>query len=179
MKKWILRGLLGLAGLLALLAGGLALMAQRADAGVSRAAIEIAATPEALWPWFNEPDKYRQWVGWVTNVEIVNPELPGVGRKAVTTMREPGSAEPVRVESVVSVYEQPHRIVADIALPGFFTGSQTVRLVDLNGRTRVEMENRIHYTMAIVRLLEPLATPSATAKLEQDLAALKSVAEKP
>jgi hypothetical protein len=43
----------------------------------------------------------------------------------------------------------------------------------------VLLESRIRYTPWLVRLLEPLATPSATSKLDQDLAALKALVEKP
>jgi hypothetical protein len=63
-------------------------------------------------------------------------------------------------------------------LPGIFTGSQTYQLTDLGGaRTRVEIASRIRYTSWFARLLEPVLTPSATCKLAQDLATLKTEVE--
>ena len=46
------------------------------------------------------------------------------------------------------------------------------------GRTRIQVDSRIHYTPWIIRPLEPLATPAATKKLDQDFAALKRLIEK-
>ncbi len=178
MKKWLVRVLAGTVGVLVLLVAVLALMGQREDAGLSLASIEISAPTEQVWRWIEEPDKFKQWVGWVTSVEVLNSEVNGVGRKTVVLMNEPGSSELVRIESVSTAYDPPRHFSADVALPGFFTGSQSYQLTDLGGGlTRVQLESRIHYTMWMVRLLEPVATPSSTPKLEQDLVTLKSKIE--
>jgi uncharacterized protein YndB with AHSA1/START domain len=159
-------------------AASLALMGLRADAGLSRSSIEIEAPPEQVWRWIEDEDKFKQWVAWVVSVEEVHPGVKGVGRKTVTTMKEPGSAEPVRIESTWTEYMPPSRMSADVAFPGLFTGSQSYELTSLGPtRTKVQIETRIHYKSWLVRLLEPLATPSSTQKNDQDLAALKRLIE--
>jgi hypothetical protein len=66
-----------------------------------------------------------------------------------------------------------------VEVPGLFTGAQTYELTSLdNGRTRVEIRSRIRYTSWIVRLFEPMATPSSTKKLDQDLSTLKGLVER-
>jgi carbon monoxide dehydrogenase subunit G len=178
MKKWTVRICGGVAGVLALTLVALALMGLRRGAGFSRSVIEIRATREQVWLWIEENDKFKEWVGWVTSVEVLNPEVKGVGRTTVVLMKEPGSPELVRVEAECTEYAPPGRFVADVTSPGLFTGSQSYELTDLGGgRTRVQIDNRIRYTPWFLRLLEPLATPSATKKLDQDLAALKRVVE--
>jgi uncharacterized protein YndB with AHSA1/START domain len=178
MKKWLLRIVGGFVGVLVLAVAALALMGLRQDAGVSIASIEIAATPEQIWPWIEEPEKFKRWVGWVVSVDVANPEVQGVGRKTVVMMNEPSSPEPVRIESIWTEYQPPTKFSADVSFPGLFTGSQTHQLTDLgNGRTRMQTESRIHYDAWYVRLIEPLATPSSTSKLESDLATLKPLVE--
>ena len=93
-------------------------------------------------------------------------------------MNEPGSPQPIRIDVVWTGYTPPAQYAVDVAFPGIFTGSQTYQLTDLGGtRTRVEIASRIHYTSWFTRLLEPLVTPSATRKLEQDLGTLKTQVE--
>lgn len=178
MKKWIVRVLGGFAGILFLAVVVLAAMGLRQDAGVSVASVEIATSPETVWPWLVENEKFKQWVGWVVGVEVLNPEVTGVGRRTVTLMEEPGSPERVRIEAVWTEVARPTRFSADVRFPGLFTGTQTHALTDLgNGRTRVQTETRIHYDAWFVRLLEPIATPSSTGKIESDLLALKKLVE--
>jgi uncharacterized protein YndB with AHSA1/START domain len=177
MKKWLIRIMVGLVGAVVLAAVVLWLMGLRQDAGVSRASVEINAPREQVWPWVEEGDKNKKWIGWVVDVQPVN-SVTGVGQKRVVLMNEPGSPRPVRLEAEFTEYNPPARLSADVTIPGLFTGSQGYELTDLgNGRTRVEIVNRIHYTSWFVRLFEPMATPSATSKIERDLAALKTQVE--
>jgi len=179
MKKWLLRASFGAAGVIALAVASLTLMGLRDTAGLSTSSIEIDATPETVWPWIDQPDKFKQWVSWVVSVESPNPDVKGVGRKSIVLMKEPSSPEPVRIETVLTDYAPPMRLSADVKFPGLFTGSQTYQLKGLEGgRTRVQLDSRIHYTTWIIRLFEPLGTPSATKKLDQDFAALKRLIEK-
>jgi hypothetical protein len=93
-------------------------------------------------------------------------------------MKSPGSAELVRIESTLTEHAPPERLAAQVVSPGLFTGSQTYQLTDLGQeRTRVDVTTRVHYNSALVRLLEPLMTPSSTGKIEADLAMLKKLAE--
>jgi uncharacterized protein YndB with AHSA1/START domain len=177
MKIWLPRILLGLVGVVIAVASVLALMGRRQDAGLSRTSAEINVSPEQLWPWLDEPDKFKQWVSWVVEVQVTHP-VTGVGRQAVVMMQSPGSSELVRIETTLTEHAPPHRLAADIVSPGLFTGSQTFQLTDLGqGRARVDVTNRIHYTSALVRLFEPLMTPSSTGKIDGDLAMLKKLAE--
>jgi uncharacterized protein YndB with AHSA1/START domain len=177
MKRWVLRILLGLAGVLVVATSVLALMGIRQDAGVSRASAEIKAPREQVWLWIEEPDKFKQWVGWVVDIQTIN-SVKGVGHRDIVIMNEPGSQERVRIESTWTEYAPPDRFAASAVFPGLFTGSQSYKLTDLGqGRSRLEITSRIHYTSPLIRLFEPLATPSSTRKIESDLARLKTLAE--
>jgi uncharacterized protein YndB with AHSA1/START domain len=177
MKIWLPRIILGFFGLVIAVTCVLALMGRRQDAGVSRSSVEINASREQLWPWLDEPDKFKRWVSWVVEVQTVNPAR-GVGRQTVVMMQSPGSSELVRIEATLTEHAPPQRLAADIVSPGLFSGSQNFQLTDLGqGRTRVDVTNRIHYTSALVRLLEPLMTPSSTGKIDGDLSMLKKLAE--
>jgi hypothetical protein len=124
-------------------------------------------------------DKFKQWVGWVTDVQVLNPEVTGVGRKTIVLMNEPNSPERVRLESTWTAYMPPAHLAVDVTLPGLFNGAQSHTLTNLDsGRTRVETKTRIRYTSWFIRLLEPVVTPSSTRKQEQDLAKLKALVEK-
>ena len=177
MKKWLIGILGGLAGAAALATATLWLMGRRQDAGVSRASVEINAPREQVWPWIEEGDKSKKWIGWVVGVADAN-SLNGIGHKRVVLMNEPSSPNPLRLEVEFTEFNPPERLMARVAIADLFTGSQRYELTELDtGRTRVELVNRIHYTSWLVRLFEPLATPSATRKIEQDLASLKTQVE--
>ena len=103
MKRWAIRVLIGLAAAIALAVAVLAAMGLRQEAGVPRASIDIKASREQLWPWIEEAERFKQWVSLVTSVEVLNPDVKGVGRRTVVLMNEPRSPEPVRIESVWTV----------------------------------------------------------------------------
>jgi uncharacterized protein YndB with AHSA1/START domain len=177
MKIWIPRVLLGLVAVIIATVSVLALMGRRQDAGVSRASIELDASPEEIWSWLIDPDKFKQWVSWVVEVQVITP-VQGVGRQTVVLMKSPGSTEPVRIEVTITEHAPPRRLAATIVSSGLFTGTQTYQLTDLaQGRTRLEVINHIRYATAPLRLLAPLTTPSATRKTEGDFATLKRLVE--
>jgi carbon monoxide dehydrogenase subunit G len=69
----------------------------------------------------------------------------------------------------------------DLAMstPGAFEGTQTYKLTDLgNGRTHLEIAGQYRYTVWIAQLFEPLITPAAQKKMDDDAARLKSLVER-
>ena len=74
--KWI--GIV-LAALLILPVVTLLILGQRKDAGHLHGSIEIAASPQQLFPWLVEGDKLKQWVSWLVEVRVPDPTVHGVG----------------------------------------------------------------------------------------------------
>jgi uncharacterized protein YndB with AHSA1/START domain len=176
--KWVVRIGGGIVAVLVLALVVLVVMGLRENAGLSVSSVEINAPPERVWQWIEDPDKFKQWVSWTIEVQSLTPDVKGVGARTLVLMKEPGSPEPVRIESVCTQYAPPMRFSADVRFPGLFDGSQSYQLTGLTGgRTRIQIDTRIRYTAWLVRLLEPLATPQSTSKLDQDLATLKKLIE--
>jgi uncharacterized protein YndB with AHSA1/START domain len=171
--KWVIRILAGLVGLL--LVGAMILLAlgQRHDAGVVRGSVEIARSPEAVWPWLTDPAKLRTWVGWVVEIRNVstNDEI------WVMEDRNNGNAR-MEIHASTMALDPPRRIVEHLSVPQSFQGNQEYRLTNLGGgRTRLEVEGHWHYDQWLFSLMEPLVTPEARKKLVEDLERLKSLIE--
>jgi len=58
----------------------LLILGQRKDAGHMHGSIEIAASPQQLFPWLVEGDKLKQWVSWLVEVRVPDPTVHGVER---------------------------------------------------------------------------------------------------
>src|SRR5882724_5260064 len=83
--KWI--GIV-LAALLILPVVTLLILGLRKDAGHLHESIEIAASPQQLWPWLEDGDKLKQWVGWLVEVQVSGPSQHGVGASHVWVMKD-------------------------------------------------------------------------------------------
>jgi uncharacterized protein YndB with AHSA1/START domain len=178
--KWVLPLAAGLLAALTVAAITLVALGHRANAGRTLTAVEIAAPPQQVWRWIEEPDKLKQWISWVVEIRT-QPGSPafGEGAKRVIVMRDPNeggalmSIDGVCLKSRPPAYEE-----LSLTTPGAFVGAETYRLTALdNGHTRLEVAGQFRYTMWMAQLMEPLITPAAQKKMDGDLAHLKTLVE--
>lgn len=175
--KWI--GIV-LAVLLILPVVTLLVLGQRKDAGHLHRSIEIAASPEQLWPWLEDGDKLKQWVSWLVDVRVPDPASHGVGASKVWVMKdENNGGMQMQIIAKNREYAPPSRLVLQISTDKEeFTGENVYELVDLgNGRTRLEMDSRYRFANWFANLMEPVITPSARKKMVADADRLKSMVE--
>jgi len=174
--KWI--GIV-LAALLILPVVTLFLLGLRKDAGHLHGSIEIAASPQQLFPWLVEGDKLKQWVGWLVEVRVPDPANRGVGSSRVWVMKdENNGGKLMQIVAETREYAPPSRLVLQISSEGQFTGDNVYELVDLgNGRTRLEVDSRFRFANWFFNLMEPVVTPAARKKMIADEARLKALVE--
>ena len=152
----------------------------RKDAGHLHGSIEIAASPQQLWPWLEDGDKLKQWVGWLVDVQVPDPSLHGVGASHVWVMKdENNGGAMMRIVAKTRKYAPPAHLILEISsTDGQFTGENVYELVDLgSGRTRLDMDSRYHLSNWFANLMEPVVTPAAGKKMVAYAARLKSVVE--
>ena len=179
MKKFLLWVLCGFLGLLVAGFGVLLAMSHRDGAGRSQASIEIAAPPDAVWTWLNDPAKVKQWVSWLVEVRSPAPDARGVGVKQVWVMRDENSGgQLMEVEGTITEFTPPARMTVHTATAGAFDGDQVYRLTDLgHNHTRLDMDSQYHFAIWLARLMEPLVTTQVKKKMIADLGHLKTLAE--
>jgi uncharacterized protein YndB with AHSA1/START domain len=175
--KWI--GIV-LASLLILPVVTLLILGLRKDAGHLHHSIEIAASPQQLWPWLEDGDKLKQWVGWLVDVQVPDPSQHGVGATHIWVMTDENNrGAMMRIVAKNREYTRPSHLILQISSPdGQFTGENVYDLKDLgNGRTRLETDSQYHFSNWFANLMEPVITPAAGKKMVADEARLKSIVE--
>jgi hypothetical protein len=177
--KWIWRIVAVLVALPLLCAGVLLAMGMRGSAGRTHASIEIRGGPDRIWPWLDQSDKLKQWVSWLVDVRE-DPNSHAVNGKRVWVMRdENNGGELMEIPFTFTEYAPPSKMTVHASMPGTMEGLDAYRITDLgNGISRVESDGQYRYQMWMARLMEPLITSQAEAKMARDLAHLKELVEK-
>jgi uncharacterized protein YndB with AHSA1/START domain len=178
--KWFIRIAAGLVLVLAMAVVLLLIIGHRANAGRVSASTEISASPEQLWAYLNDGEKLKQWVSWLVEVRGWDPQHQGVGTSRTWVMRdENNGGQLMEIQGKCTEYAPPTRLTVLLSAGDIFDGEQAYRLTNLgNGRTRLDVASRYHFTPWFARLMEPLITPAAQKKMVGDLARLKSLVEK-
>ena len=178
MKKKLLVALGTVAGLLVLAVVVLLAMGQRAAEGRNDHTVEIAAPPEVVWRYLEEPEKLKLWVAWLHEVRREPPGPDGVVRREVWVMDDPNTQGRMELAAELVEVTPPRLVHVKVGVPGSFDGWIRYELSALDGgRTRLAYTSHFAYGPWLFRLLEPLVTPQAQKKLVADLAKLKAVAE--
>lgn len=179
--KWLKRIAIVLAVLVIVPIMTLLVLGQRANAGRSQAAIEIGASPDQLWTWIDDGERFKQWVSWTVDVQYPDPQnMHGVGARRVLVMKDENNGGALmRIIGKCTEYTRPSRMTVQLGdADGMFTGEETYTLKELaNGRTRLEVSGRFHYSIWFANLMEPLITPQAEKKMVMDMAHLKTLVE--
>jgi uncharacterized protein YndB with AHSA1/START domain len=135
-------------------------------------AIEIAAVPDALFPWLVEPELRLRWMGALVESEAVTPGPAEQGSLHRDVFEDHGQRTEVDAELVE--VDPGRALTVKLDAKGFeATSSQ--RLEAIPGGTRLSVVAR--FTMLAARLLAPIVTRHAQKQLETDLARLKELVE--
>jgi uncharacterized protein YndB with AHSA1/START domain len=175
--KWVLVVLGGLVGICVLAVLVLFAMGFRSGARENRALVEIACSREEVFAWISEPERQKQWVSWLVEVQDASPGVTGAGRNEVWVMDDPNMKQKISIASEYTGWDPPNRLEMNIHMDGFFDGTQVYTLTDAGGKTRLEQFAETRYLHPFYALLEPLVTPAAQKKMVADLAQLKAKAE--
>jgi uncharacterized protein YndB with AHSA1/START domain len=177
--KWIKWIFIIPAGLLALAVLTLLVLSNLPGAGKLHASIEIAAPRQKVWPWIDEGDKLKQWVSWLVDVRQELPRTPGSTQTWVMKDENNGGAM-MSLAGRCTEYVPPSRLTIAINAPEYgFDGGQSYVLNDLgNGKTRLDIDGKYHFSQWFANLMTPLVMLSAKSKLERDIAQLKVMAER-
>jgi uncharacterized protein YndB with AHSA1/START domain len=179
--KWVLRILLGLAAMVVLAVAALWLAGLRSDAGHSAAEVVIDRPPAQVFRWLADDDRLKKWIGGLIEIREISTPPNGceIGKKF--RMTEVYKGESVTMEGVTTRFERDRAVsiyVSSVGDPSNgFTETADYTLTDLGGKTRLRLEGQAKYLGFAPRLFEPIITPAATKKLNEDLQRLKSMAE--
>jgi uncharacterized protein YndB with AHSA1/START domain len=178
--KWILwigGGLIGVAVLACIV---LLALGQRANAGRTSASADINAPPAQVWQWLDDPGKLKQWISWMVEVRTPNGQpASGVGARRILVMKDENNGGTLmEIAGVYTKYQPPTEMDLAMSTPGAFEGTETYKLTDLgSGRTHLEISGQYRYTVWMAQLFEPLITPAAQKKMNDDMARLKTLVE--
>ncbi len=146
--------------------------------GQMHVSTEIAASPQQVWPWIDNGDKLKQWVSWLVDVKQAQPRAPGSTQTWVMKDENNGGML-MTLNGRCTEYVPDSRLAVAITSADEFDGAQSYTLTDLgNGRMRLDIDGRYHFTNWFANLMTPLIMPAARNKLVNDVAHLKALAEK-
>jgi uncharacterized protein YndB with AHSA1/START domain len=142
----------------------------RPSAGHVEASVEIDRIYLQVWPWIVQPDRQKQWIAGLVEVRQAGP------MRLTWILRDGGTQ--VEIQSEVTEQDPPFKWIRRIHTPGRFSGISQYHVVELaEGRTKVELIEDYKYDSWFTRLLEPLSTPRAKEKWQENLERLKRKVE--
>jgi uncharacterized protein YndB with AHSA1/START domain len=179
--KWVLRILGGLVALCVLAVGGLWMAGMRPGHGHVVAEIVIERPAAQVFQWLAEDERVKKWIGGLAEIRQLSAPAGGgeVGKKF--RLVEYYNNQRVEMEMDVTKYEKDRALsilVSSIGDPNNgFTETGDYTLAQENGKTRLRFDVQTKYSGFVLRLLEPLITPKAKEKLEDDFRRLKELVE--
>jgi uncharacterized protein YndB with AHSA1/START domain len=179
--KWLVRILGGLIGLMILCLAGFWLAGIRPGHGHVVEEIVIDRPAPEVFRWLAEDDRVKKWIEGLEEVKEVSKPAGGgeVGKKY--WLVEYYNGQRVEMEMVVTKFEKDHALSVLISSMGDpnngFSETGDYTLTEQEGKTRLRFEVQTKYNGFVLRMLEPLITPRAREKLEEDLRRLKELAE--
>jgi carbon monoxide dehydrogenase subunit G len=137
----------------------------------------IQCSPEALWPWLDDPERCKQWMKGLIEVR---PTCSGPRRKgytAVLVIQEGG--KPAEYEETILEYERARRF--KLRMVGGCLKNAAIevdyKLEDLGGRTQLEYEFSCESQSFFLKLLGPLLGVFARMQVKSFFKNLKKLAE--
>lgn len=176
--RWLKIILGSIAVLVFLMVASLWLAGMRDGAGRNEAQIVINKPAAEVMTWVVEPDKLKQWVGgFISSKDLSNVGMK-VGAKGETVVGDPKRPDVKYViQDELTAYEPGKLIELKMTAPGTFHGSVRYEFSETGGATTAKFTGQFEYDKWYFRLMEPLITPSAQKKTEEDMARLKAVVE--
>ena len=109
--KWIVRivGTLLALGVVCVL--GLFIASNRRDAGRMRGSVDIERSPDEVWAWLTEPEKLKQWVGWLVEIrpDTTKPHQ-GIGARDTWILDDPRMKQKMEMPNTVTLWEPPQEM---------------------------------------------------------------------
>ena len=177
--KWLLylgRGLVGLVVLAVVI-----LLALGGGRGTSRlgASVDVDRPPEVVFAWITEPDRLREWVGWLVEIRpLTAPPLQSGAREIWVMEDRNNNNQRMEIETEIVEYRPNEAVTARLTAAEGFTGRVAYGLIPLGpDGTRLTYAADYDFHHWLAKLLNPVITRSAQQKLEEDLARLKQQAE--
>lgn len=179
--KWILRILGGLVALFLLAIAGLWLAGMRPEHGRVVTEIEIDRPAAQVFRWLADDERVKKWVGGLEEIRLLSAPADGGEAGKKFRMAEVYRNERMEMEMAVTKYEKDRALsilVSSVGDPNNgFTETGDYTLTERNGKTRLRFDVQTRYFGFLPRLFEPLITPEAKEKLQDDFRRLKGLVE--
>jgi uncharacterized protein YndB with AHSA1/START domain len=138
-------------------------------------AVEIDASPEAVFPYLADGERRLRWMGALLETEQLTEGPPAVGSRWRDVFEN--LSQRVELEAEVAVYEPPRRLL--VKLSSRQVDATSEQLLEANGgRTRLTAVIETEYKTVTARLASGLVAHVAQRQLEEDLATLKGLVER-
>lgn len=177
--KWLLYLGVGLVGLLVLAV--VILLALGGGRGTSHleASVEVDRPPAVVFTWITEPDRLREWVGWLVEIRPLTAQRLQPGAREIWVMEDRNNNnQRMEIETEIIEHRANEAVTARLTAAEGFTGRVVYGLTPLGAdRTRLTYAADYEFHHWLAKLLNPVITRSAQQKLEEDLARLKQRAE--
>ena len=134
-------------------------------------------SPEALWPWIDDPERCKQWMKGLLEVRPTSTGPRRKGYTAVLVIQE--GRKPVEYQETILEYETARRF--KLRLVGGCLKSSAIevdyKLEDLGARTRLDYEMACDSQSFALKLIGPLFGLFARMQLRRFFKRLKDLAE--
>jgi carbon monoxide dehydrogenase subunit G len=136
-------------------------------------AVEIAAPPEAVWPWLVDPSLRLRWIDGLVESRTATPGPPRAGTRGQEVIELKGRWT---LDSEIVEHAEPSRLTVRVSTKGLQTTS-TFTLESTATGTRLAQSAETEFGFVFKRLLGSVVSGQAQRKIERDLAQLKELVE--
>ena len=177
--KWVWRIFGGIAALVVLCAAGLWLYGLRPSHGRNSATIEINRPAAQVWRYMTNDELTKKWVSGLEEIRHMTPGVTGAGEKLYLVEAYEGERFPMEmtIERVVEPRELTFVLIGVGDPSNSFTEKGIYLLEEHEGKTRLTLAAQTDYHGFLPRLMEPIITKQADAKVAGDLARMKALVE--
>ena len=178
--KYVLRILAALVVIPVLALVAVWLWGMRPEHGHETAEVWIDRPAPQVFLWIQDDDRVKRWIGGLTEIRQVSAPPSGeVGKKFHLVAFYNGQRVPM--DMTITKFEKDRALSAVVSSfddrGNGFTETADYTLSEENGKTLLRFDVHTTYTGFILRLLEPMITPQAKKKLDEDFRRLKTLAE--
>jgi carbon monoxide dehydrogenase subunit G len=115
----------------------------------------IDCTPEALWPWIDDPERCKQWMKGLVDVRATSPGPRRKGSTAVLVIKE--GSRTTEYEETILEYEPAKRFKLRMVGGSLKNTAVDVdyKLHDLGGRTKLEFQVECELQSTFIKLMSP------------------------
>ena len=154
------------------------LLALGRDQSRLQATIEIAQPPDVVFAWVTEPDRVKQWLGWLVEIRSATPQAVSGARQVWVMEDRNNNNQRMEILTEFVEVDAPRKVTTKVSAAEGFTGTAAFDLQPVeSNRTLLHYTATYDFELWLAKLLEPVITRSAQQKLDEDLARLKQQVE--